>query len=432
MFLPNVTVAFELGDHEFEIMSPKHRKSRTPEDPNVVFEAELIESKVSSIGTYIGGILRSCGIKQQKGCIIRILASLKVLYYILGWECPTLLEIAWFYSVKVIPARKNASWGFYYLGAYTSDQVPRGPILTPEIVERHQTLLSLAYGLRSAKFLLNEQNLKNVGLLASDKYTCDYKAPKYTSWQKVPVLEGEENDDYVAHAHYLERVHPRLDGRPRDMDVDLENLFKSLPPADKIPRKRRQLVIEADETFEAVNEVPAARNEVPAEGIEVLAVWNVEEQPTRSMHQVKFFSSRPEVVLLEPSYPLPLEASFLVHATHHQPSQWIEMLETELRKKIKELEESLKSLRADLAKRQAAHDQKLKELEVETKERVDNIGRSTIYQIWSFNPELNFNFLGDKAEDMLGACEKTQKEELSEEEEIEVEQEGPTKSSILM
>uniref|UniRef100_A0A803PSG7 Uncharacterized protein n=1 Tax=Cannabis sativa TaxID=3483 RepID=A0A803PSG7_CANSA len=100
--------------------------------------------------------------------------------------------------------------------------------------------------------------------------------------------------------------------------------------------------------------------------------------------------------------------------------------------RIKELEDSLKSLQADLAKKQLDHDQKLKELEVETKERVNNIGRRTIYQIWSFNPELDFGFLGDKGEDMLAFCEKTRKEDLGEEEETEAEEEGPTKSPMLM
>uniref|UniRef100_A0A803PSI0 Uncharacterized protein n=1 Tax=Cannabis sativa TaxID=3483 RepID=A0A803PSI0_CANSA len=161
LFLPEVTVAFEPGDLEFEIMSPKPRKSKTPQDPNVTFEAKLIESKVRSIGAYVDGILKSCGIKQRKGCVIRawnlehikaravlplrdyfkeycnylkvspfqpnpisyrILASLKVLYHILGWECLTPLEIAYFYSVKEVHARKNAVGGFYYLGTYTRDR----------------------------------------------------------------------------------------------------------------------------------------------------------------------------------------------------------------------------------------------------------------------------------------------------------------------
>uniref|UniRef100_A0A803QPN2 Uncharacterized protein n=1 Tax=Cannabis sativa TaxID=3483 RepID=A0A803QPN2_CANSA len=83
------------------------------------------------------------------------------------------------------------------------------------------------------------------------------------------------------------------------MDVDLGNLFKSPPPADKISKKRiiqaddasdtakgpkrtktkankrkssHQLVIEADETPEVGNELPAMENEALAA--------EIEEQPT--------------------------------------------------------------------------------------------------------------------------------------------------------
>uniref|UniRef100_A0A803NQG8 Uncharacterized protein n=1 Tax=Cannabis sativa TaxID=3483 RepID=A0A803NQG8_CANSA len=46
LFLPQVTAAFAVGDLEFEIMAPKAPKSKTPQNPNVTFEAELSESKL--------------------------------------------------------------------------------------------------------------------------------------------------------------------------------------------------------------------------------------------------------------------------------------------------------------------------------------------------------------------------------------------------
>uniref|UniRef100_A0A803Q2N9 Uncharacterized protein n=1 Tax=Cannabis sativa TaxID=3483 RepID=A0A803Q2N9_CANSA len=157
-------------------MTSKAQKSKTPQDPTVTFEAKLIESKVRSIGSYVGEVLRSCGIKygkgwrvrsvapgefscfpperviREEGCITsessgigawsleyirdgvvlplkdyykvfcnyleiaplqlilnsyRIMASLKVLYQILQWECPTPLEILYFYSVKACRAKKQ-------------------------------------------------------------------------------------------------------------------------------------------------------------------------------------------------------------------------------------------------------------------------------------------------------------------------------------
>uniref|UniRef100_A0A803P9M3 Uncharacterized protein n=1 Tax=Cannabis sativa TaxID=3483 RepID=A0A803P9M3_CANSA len=52
-------------------MTSKAQKSKTPHDPTITFEVELIESKVRSIGAYVGKILRSCGIKYEKGCRVR-------------------------------------------------------------------------------------------------------------------------------------------------------------------------------------------------------------------------------------------------------------------------------------------------------------------------------------------------------------------------
>uniref|UniRef100_A0A803P350 Uncharacterized protein n=1 Tax=Cannabis sativa TaxID=3483 RepID=A0A803P350_CANSA len=174
-------------------MTTQARKSKTPQDPTVTFEVEFIESKVKSIGAYVGNILKSCVIKYKKGCHVRfvapgefsyfplervireecgststsgssrigawslehikdgailplreyfrefcnylrialfqlipssyrILAYIKVLYQIMGWECLTPLEILYFYSVKAVPARKRGLGGFYYLGTHTNDR----------------------------------------------------------------------------------------------------------------------------------------------------------------------------------------------------------------------------------------------------------------------------------------------------------------------
>uniref|UniRef100_A0A803P4L1 PPM-type phosphatase domain-containing protein n=1 Tax=Cannabis sativa TaxID=3483 RepID=A0A803P4L1_CANSA len=147
-------------------MTSKPHKSKTCQDPNVTFEAELIE--------------------------------LKVLYKILNWECPTPLEIEYHYSVKAIPVRKNVVGGFYYLGTHfnkhkiiiglpnktpfkedffwTTSVSPIGtttfriiPVLkrptpNPMMGERNRLMLGLHYCLRSIEFLLNEVNLRTTRL----------------------------------------------------------------------------------------------------------------------------------------------------------------------------------------------------------------------------------------------------------------------------
>uniref|UniRef100_A0A803Q638 Uncharacterized protein n=1 Tax=Cannabis sativa TaxID=3483 RepID=A0A803Q638_CANSA len=317
-----------------------------------------------------------------------------------GWECPTPLEIAYFYSVKVVPARKNVAGGFYYLGAYTGDRklivsfpnktdfkedffwttalspinttafriYHMRPVPTPKIVKRQKTLLSLPYGLRAADFLLNKQNLKNVGLLASYEYTCDSKLPKYTSWKNVPVLEEEESNDFVARAHYLERVPPR---EPKRTKTKANKKKFSI-----------QLTVEAAKSPKARNKVSAAGIEVSAAGNEVPATGIVEEQPIGSVYQVKFSGSRSEwVEMLEIELRKVMEHRDVVAKKWSDSEVEVSRAREEAKKqhqadqqKIKELEDSLKSLQVD-------HDKKLKELEAKTKERVNNIGRRTIYQI---------------------------------------------------
>uniref|UniRef100_A0A803PR94 Uncharacterized protein n=1 Tax=Cannabis sativa TaxID=3483 RepID=A0A803PR94_CANSA len=240
-------------------MTTQAHKSKTPQDPSVIFEAELIESKVRAIGDYVGGVLKTCGIKQGRGCHIRfvapgeficfppervireesgeasnsassrigawslehikvgailplreyykefcnylgiapfqlipssyrILAGLKVLYHILGWECPTPLEIVYFYSVKDVPVRK----------------------------------------LRSIDFPLNEANLRTNNLLGLDQFTCDYKVLKTSKWQKVLVPADDEDKDYVACTHYLKKVISLEVEEEASRDIDSKNLLNTL------------------------------------------------------------------------------------------------------------------------------------------------------------------------------------------------------------
>uniref|UniRef100_A0A803P4G3 Uncharacterized protein n=1 Tax=Cannabis sativa TaxID=3483 RepID=A0A803P4G3_CANSA len=70
LFLPRVTVTFAPGDLDFKIMTTQAQKSKTPQDPTVTFEAELIESKVRSIGAYVDmdseKLLNTSGKKGKK------------------------------------------------------------------------------------------------------------------------------------------------------------------------------------------------------------------------------------------------------------------------------------------------------------------------------------------------------------------------------
>uniref|UniRef100_A0A803P979 Uncharacterized protein n=1 Tax=Cannabis sativa TaxID=3483 RepID=A0A803P979_CANSA len=188
-------------------------------------------------------------------------------------------------------------------------------------------------------------------------------------------------------------------------------MFKSPPTVDKKSKKR------------ATQEVPTA--------------MSVNEQPTGSMHQVKFFGPRLEMVLLKPSWS-GLKARSSAHCTlpmvgvtsrvlglptgsfsreaalriwqkrvmnscikEHRDTlakKWNDSMAEVSRAKeeaerqdqvdqktIKELEDAIKSLHGD-------HDKKLKEAEAETKDRVNSIVRRTIYQAWLANPDMDFSF----------------------------------------
>lgn len=61
------------------------------------------------------------------------------------------------------------------------------PVPTQEMRERRLQILSLDYGKRSLKYLLEETKLKECGLLGKNESTNDGLTNKYTKWQDVPV-----------------------------------------------------------------------------------------------------------------------------------------------------------------------------------------------------------------------------------------------------
>ena len=59
------------------------------------------------------------------------------------------------------------------------------PPQTEALEERRLQILSLLYGKRSLKYLLDERNLKECGLLGETESTDD--GPKCSGWREVPV-----------------------------------------------------------------------------------------------------------------------------------------------------------------------------------------------------------------------------------------------------
>uniref|UniRef100_A0A803P5G2 Uncharacterized protein n=1 Tax=Cannabis sativa TaxID=3483 RepID=A0A803P5G2_CANSA len=148
------------------------------------------------------------------------------------------------------------------------------------------------------------------------------------------------------------------------MDVDLESMFKNPPKADK--RSRRK-VAQADEVSDSTKE------------------------PKRTKTKANMRKSSNQLTIdVDKSLEEGNEASFLFCATHHRSSQRVEMLKTEVLQ-TREYRDVVAKKWSD-SEAEVDHDQKLKELEAGFEERVNNIGRRTIYQIWSANPELDFSF----------------------------------------
>uniref|UniRef100_A0A803PL43 Uncharacterized protein n=1 Tax=Cannabis sativa TaxID=3483 RepID=A0A803PL43_CANSA len=80
---------------------------------------------------------------------------------------------------------------------------------------------------------------------------------------------------------------------PSSSDTRSPYGYESKRPKTKANMRKssNQLIIDADKSLEVGNEVCTA-------GIEVSTAGIVEKRPTGSAHQVKFSSSRPEMVLL--------------------------------------------------------------------------------------------------------------------------------------
>uniref|UniRef100_A0A803QCT8 Uncharacterized protein n=1 Tax=Cannabis sativa TaxID=3483 RepID=A0A803QCT8_CANSA len=361
LFLLEVTVAFEPSDLDFEIMSPKPCKSKTLQDPSVTFEAELIESKVRSIGAYVSA-------------------------------------------------------------------VPRRSVPTPQIVEHRGILLSLPYGLRAANFLLNEKNLKNVGVLALEEYTCDYKIPKYTTWQKVLVPNEEENEDFVARTQHLERVPPR--SKKRIVQAGEASGSAKEPKRTETTAKKKKssshLTIEAAKSPEQATEVSAAGNEVSTVGMRSL----LQRMPRSS-------SLATGILLCEAALRI-WSKGVTNFCIRHFSSPMSPIIGHLSESKCSRLNFARSGNMGILLPKSGTirwpsmliTTKSLRNWRLKPK-RVNSIGRRTIYQIWSVNPDLDLSFLGDNAEAILAFSEKTRKEELEEEEKVEVEQEDPTKSSTM-
>lgn len=180
----------------------------------------------------------------------RILSALKSLYHIQNWGEPSPVEISYLLSLKRTPPRAGAEGtvGFYNLAAwpqenklfedvpnkpqsfkdkffwtralgcshtalnrtckwsyelflylhlltnylaranllYTSSANTRRPQQTEALEERRQQILSLYYGKRSLKYLLEETKFKDCGLLGENEST-DNGDNKYSYWRDVSV-----------------------------------------------------------------------------------------------------------------------------------------------------------------------------------------------------------------------------------------------------
>ena len=64
------------------------------------------------------------------------------------------------------------------------------PKLTEEMRERRLQILSMHYGIRSFNYLLEEEKLKECGLLGKKESTDDRLIAMYPRWRDVPVPLG--------------------------------------------------------------------------------------------------------------------------------------------------------------------------------------------------------------------------------------------------
>uniref|UniRef100_A0A803PR04 Uncharacterized protein n=1 Tax=Cannabis sativa TaxID=3483 RepID=A0A803PR04_CANSA len=347
----------------------------------------------------------------------RILASLKVIYNILGWECPTPLQIVYFYSIKELLTRKRAARGFYYLDTHTND----------------------------CRIIVRASHLDSSWDLSPLNPTDIFEIPGSTEFSYYCSPSSSSFDNY-------------------DMDLNLENILKSPPLVDNKSKNRAAQVGDASGSIKEPKRTNTKANKKKSSG-------QLTIKPAKSPEKERWFFSNPPIPCLSrsgqkvrksaPCTPLMVgiiskSSGLATGSLSREAAQMISLRgglnscireyrdtlakkwnnsEAEVSRtkeeaekhcladqnKIKELEDSIQSIQAD-------HDKKLKELEAETKDRVNSITRRTIYQTWSAKPDMDFSFLGEGVDAMLALCDKTRREELGKDEEVEVEQEDLSKS----
>ena len=61
------------------------------------------------------------------------------------------------------------------------------PVPTEEMVERRNQILEMWYGMKSLNYLLEDNKLKECGLLGEKESTDDGYYKKYAKWDEVPI-----------------------------------------------------------------------------------------------------------------------------------------------------------------------------------------------------------------------------------------------------
>ena len=83
------------------------------------------------------------------------------------------------------------------------------------MTERRNQILSMEYGERSVRFLLEEGKLRKCGLLGKDESTDDWLFVKYSRWQQVPLPGKVRRTRLISPA--------RASNRPLPEDAGIKN-----------------------------------------------------------------------------------------------------------------------------------------------------------------------------------------------------------------